>query len=290
MTSDTINLIDNTIKSTPIASLTTSMTTTMGANMIITAQEVVTDWQFFTLIVATLAFVFIQPQIYGVEEFYKSCFHRKNKNPDTGKREVHNSRIGPPRWVWFDFWWNVVHACLSISIILYVWNYKFPSTSEDQDKYATIEYFFIVMIILEKIWRKLFWNWHYSSWAQVLACIIMGVICLFILGMGIAFAIVGNGTAWVGFALFLFVALPWYLLVFGWNIYICICYWKKTASCRCHDSKLTERGGSESSSSSKHRHKHRSRRGYEYHSKSRDSEISSRGSINDDDTIRKRTK
>lgn len=231
--SDTINLVSHTLKQSTTALTSNQETSALIAgsqtsNLVVSSQAVITDWQFFILVIATIVFVFWQPQIW-FEEFYRSYFQRKFKN-SSGKKEIYKSRFGPPRLAWFDFFWVLIHTCLTISIIYYVYNYKFPVTSEDTSKYISIESLFIIMILLEKLWRRLFWNYHFSRVALLFSCIFLVLVCIISLVLIIMYGVVGS---WASFGLMLPV-LPWYLLVLGWNCYICYCCWSKTAHCLCH--------------------------------------------------------
>lgn len=223
-TATTINLIN---KATSLSDLATSNVVTQAS---FTAQDVITDWQFFVLVIAAIAFVFWQPQIHGLEEFYHSCFRRKFKNDGSGKKEIAQSRLGPPRVGWYDFYWTFIHTCLTIAIIYYVYNFKFPITTDETNKLISIESLFIIMVLLEKLWRKLFWNYHFSRFAQVTSCICFSLVCCISITLLVMFGVVGS---WVSFGL-MFPVVPWYLLVMGWNCYICYCYWSKTAHCKCH--------------------------------------------------------
>jgi hypothetical protein len=219
-TTTTINLFTN----KAIDSIATSSLTTVST------QSVNTDWQLFVLVIAVVSFVFFQPQIFGstLDEFYRSCFRYKFKIPG-GKSEIKDSRLAPPRLIWFDTIWMLVHTCLSIAVIYYVYNFKLPSVGEES-KFAGIEYSIVTMVLLEKLWRKLFWNYHFSRTAQCISGIALLFTCGFSIGLLIMYGIVGS---WVSFGL-MFLVVPWYLIVLWWHSFICYCYWSKTAHCKCH--------------------------------------------------------
>jgi hypothetical protein len=225
------------VLSTVAATLVKTAVTT-SSNTQIHLQEVTSDLLFWVLLMAAITFILWQPQIHGSLEFYRSCFKWKHKGKATER-----SRLTPPSQHTFSIIWKIVHACAISALVIFMYNYRFPTSTVETNSYIAIEVLFIIMILLEKLWVEYFWNYHHLPAPLVFSCIISFIILCISLSLLGLFAYIGATSSVTNIAFvsmgFMFVISVWYLIAFIWNCMVANCYLRLSGHCHCHKERKT---------------------------------------------------
>jgi hypothetical protein len=230
MSIDTVNLIDsNTVRNVENNGGGGVSSNYNGGNHY-SIQSTITDWIFYIFVIAAISFVFFQPQIFGSREFYKNCFKKKKK------RSIWVTRLGAPSSGWFTFIWLLLHTCEVIAIIVYAYNFRFPATTEDANKFIAVLSLFIGQVLMQKLWVILFFNYHHITIILLFSCLIAFILIFSSLTLVILFGIIG-GLAWPAFGL-MFIFPIWFTVAFGWNCWIAKCLIQETNHCVCHGIKI----------------------------------------------------
>lgn len=193
-------------------------------------KDVIADWQFFALLMATIAFVYLKPQIFYTYDFYSNCFRNKKGCCNT------KSFISPPRpWVYRLLSW-LLDAFQVIAIITYIYNQRFPTPGTGEvDYFDGIIAVFITIIILKYIYLELFFNYHQHLAPLGLAMVGSFLIWVANLVLVILFGLRATGVnavIWVSFT-FQFIIFLFSTLACGWTCYIFKCFYCKAHKCIC---------------------------------------------------------
>lgn len=198
-------------------------------NTPISMAEVISDWTFFILVVAVIAFTYLKPQIFYAVDFYSNCFRNKKGCCNS------SSLLSPPRPFFYKVMSYLMDAMQCIAIISYIYNIRSPAPGGETDYYVSIESLYIILIIMKYLWIDVFFNHHHHMGALGLSMVMGFFIWILNLVLVILFGIraTANSIVWVSFA-FQLIILFWTTGLFGWNCYIFKCFWCKLHRCVCH--------------------------------------------------------
>jgi len=191
-------------------------------------KDTITDWEFYILLFAVTAFVYIRPQIFYSIDFYNTCF--RNIKGWCGRL------LTPPRTAFYRWIEWIMNALQVIAIVNYIYNLRLPPPGGDYDYYVSILALFFALIALKYIYVELFFNYHHHLSALGLAMVdglVIWIICLVLVILFAVRAVQTVQIIWMSFV-FQLIILLWDTAMFGWTCYIFRCFYCKIYKCACH--------------------------------------------------------
>lgn len=187
---DIVQLVANSAKTDDTVALAGQK---LGEEIIIRAQDAVTNIDFFLLVLVALTVCFFTSQSWTISNrFYRHLFK------------------DPMRSVGIEIIVAICDIMMASSLIYYVWNFQNPAPGDDTNWYVSIYALWVAIQGFKWFWSMMFWRFGWSTIGLGFAFVWSMVITVSTLVLAILYAV---RTVWPSFALALVVAIIYFLFI-----------------------------------------------------------------------------